>query len=104
MKPVAPLCAAKRVVLPPMPAGPKALLRQRREWAAGRNDTPLPTVSDHFSPAGPEQDPTRFTRAGCGPDLPRDLKRGKWPTQASLDLHGSTQEEDRKSTRLNSSH
>src|SRR3546814_8197526 len=39
-----------------------------------------------------------FVRAGCGPDLPRDLKRGKWPMQASLDLHGSTQDEAR--TRL----
>src|SRR3546814_21189650 len=60
MKQVAPLCAAKRVVLPPMPAGPKALLRQRRERAAGGNDPPAPPDSATFPPARPAPQPTRF--------------------------------------------
>jgi len=98
MKSVTPIRATGRVVLPPSPAAPRALLRQRRQWAAGRDAPPLATVSDQFRPAGPEHDSTRFVQAGRGPDLIRDLKRGKWPIQASLDLHGCTLDEAR--TRL----
>lgn len=35
-----------------------------------------------------DSDTTEYTQAGYGRDLNRGLKRGKWPIQAQIDLHG----------------
>jgi DNA-nicking Smr family endonuclease len=98
MRSVTPIRASGRVVLPPVPTAPGRLLRQRRQWASGSDLPAPPAISDHYVPAAAARDPTFFVKTGRGPDLIRDLKRGKWPMQASLDLHGSTLEEAR--TRL----
>jgi len=98
MKSVRPLARSQRAVLPPVPAAPRAVLRERRQAAAGREAAALPRVSDHYSPAQPQADQAGFLQPGHGPDLLKGLRRGKWPIGASLDLHGATLEEAR--TRL----
>ncbi|HEU0231115.1 MAG TPA: Smr/MutS family protein [Burkholderiaceae bacterium] len=98
MRSVTPIRTTGRIILPPRPVPPKTLLRQRRLRAAGSEPAPLAAVSDAFAPAATAHDATSFVKAGRGPDLIRDLRRGKWPMQASLDLHGSTLDEAR--TRL----
>lgn len=64
----------------------------------GKDPTGLPTTPDRHTAVRSDSDETRFVKAGCGPDLIKGLKRGKWPIGASLDLHGATLDEAR--TRL----
>jgi len=94
VKTVQPIKDARRASLPAR-AQAKDLLRQRREHAMGRETSRLSTVSDHYAPARLKHDDTSFLQAGHGPDLIKGLKRGKWPIEASLDLHGSTLDEAR---------
>jgi DNA-nicking Smr family endonuclease len=75
---------------------PETLLQARRQHAQGSPETSRPAGPVHRlrrkTPAfDPEAD--AFLQAGCGPDLLRGLRRGKWIPQASLDLHGSTLEQ-----------
>jgi DNA-nicking Smr family endonuclease len=72
------------------------VMRQRREYAAGKESAPLATLSDDFAAATSSQDDTRFLRHGHGPDVMKNLKLGKWPIQASLDLHGATIDDARE--------
>jgi DNA-nicking Smr family endonuclease len=92
---VQPIKDTRRAILPAPPAAHESMLRQRRALAMGSETTPLPQVSDHFSPARQLHDESSFLQNGCGPDLIRGLKRGKWPIGASLDLHGATLDEAR---------
>jgi len=95
---------AGRQVLRPRPAASAHELRQRRLRAAGENTAPSASLSHQFAPAGLDQDDSRFLKPGVGPDVLRDLQRGKWPPSASLDLHGATQDQawERLSAFLNS--
>ena len=95
VKTVQPIKDARRASLPAR-AQAADLLRQRREHATGRETTSLSAVSDHYAPAHLKHDDTSFLQAGHGPDLLKGLKRGKWPIEASLDLHGSTLDEARE--------
>ena len=36
------------------------------------------------------EDGKSFRRPGIGPDVPRDLRRGRWSVRAQIDLHGMT--------------
>lgn len=94
VKTVQPLKSARRASLPAR-AQAADLLRQRREHAMGHETASLSAVSDHYAPARLKHDDTSFLQAGHGPDLIKGLKRGKWPIEASLDLHGSTLDEAR---------
>lgn len=85
-----------RAILPPVPTANAVVLRQRRETAIGLDPIKRQQVSDHYRPAPSEQDDTRFTRHGYGPDLAKNLKRGKWPVGATLDLHGDTLDQARE--------
>jgi DNA-nicking Smr family endonuclease len=98
MRSVTPLKKQGQTVVLPDPPQSSELLRQRRQWANGPDTAHAPAVSDHFLPAAPELDPTRFVRPGHSPDLIRNLKRSKWPIEASIDLHGCTLDQAR--TRL----
>ena len=53
-------------------------------------------LSDAYVPAAHDADDRQYLRPGHGSDILRDLKRGKWPIGASLDLHGSTLEDARE--------
>ena len=75
---------------------PDTLLQARREHAQGASATsrpagPTPQLRRKTPAFDPDAD--AFLQAGCGPDLLRGLRRGKWIPQASLDLHGSTLEQ-----------
>lgn len=115
-----------RVLLPPVADAPASILRERRLRAAGEestakrprpqqrpdparevttNDTPAPrrsgqgpraALSDTYAPAASETDDRQYLKTGHGPDVLRDLKRGKWMIGANLDLHGSTVDDARE--------
>src|SRR5690606_20519503 len=87
---------SNRAVLPPVPTAPTAVLAERRARAMGRDVPVPPQISDQFSPPGIEQDDSCYLRPDCGPDLLRDLRRGKWPLGASLVLDGSNLQEERE--------
>jgi len=96
MKAVTPIKDTRRTLLAPTPSATGDILRERRARAIGQDFVRLPQTSDHFSPAKTDGDDARYLRTGHGPDLIKDLKRGKWPIEASLDLHGSTLEQARE--------
>src|SRR5690606_33223289 len=80
----------------PVLADAPDILRQRREHAVGKDQAPLATLSDGFMPAEPSEGEGHFLRPNHGPDVIKNLKLGKWPIQASLDLHGATLEDARE--------
>jgi len=93
---VTPIKDTRRAFLPSIPAEAAEILRQRRERATGEDSpAPLRVLSDQFHPASPSGDDSSFVRGGHGPDLLKGLRKGKWPVEASLDLHGSTLEQAR---------
>lgn len=105
-----------RVLLAPAALAHASILEERRLRAAGIDApkprkrgasapdaaSPAPTerkprpLSDSYAPATHDQDDSRYLKTGHGTDVLRDLKRGKWPIGASLDLHGSTLEDARE--------
>ncbi|MEO6958686.1 MAG: Smr/MutS family protein [Burkholderiaceae bacterium] len=98
VKTAKPIKESHHALLPTLPAAPAPILRQRRESATGKEPAALPTIADRHGAVRLNRDETRFVKAGCGPDLIKGLKRGKWPIGASLDLHGATLDQAR--TRL----
>jgi len=92
------LAPPTRTVLPPAPVAPPSVLKQKRQAASGEEATATLHVSDSFAPALMAKDGTHFLQSGCGPDLLKKLRLGKWPVEATLDLHGATLEQAR--TRL----
>ena len=42
------------------------------------------------------EDGKSFRRPGVGPDVPRDLRRGRWSVRAQIDLHGMTVDDARE--------
>lgn len=86
---------SNRALLPPIPQAPRHVLAQRRESATGLEPAALPQVSDNYASPKLTNDPTRFLQVNYGPDLIKQLERGKWPIGASLDLHGATLDEAR---------
>lgn len=105
-----------RVLLSPTAVAQEAILKERRLRAAGLHGAqaekrltpteagtpdPAPTrkprqLSDTYAPLAQNQDDSRYLKPGHGTDVLRDLKRGKWPIGASLDLHGSTLDDARE--------
>lgn len=86
---------ADRVAQPRLPILPAELLRERRYRATGADAPALPRLADFgrgpaLAGAAPEG---AYLRTGCGPDLLRRLRRGRWPTELVLDLHHATTDE-----------
>jgi DNA-nicking Smr family endonuclease len=77
---------------------PESLLLARRAHAQGAADAKAAAPVHRQRRKTPAFDPEAdaFLQAGCGPDLLRGLRRGKWIPQASLDLHGSTLDQARE--------
>ena len=55
-----------------------------------------PAIPDTLSDSGAENAPDEFLRNGLSRMTLRKLRRGHWPVQDSLDLHGNTTEAARK--------
>lgn len=74
---------------------PDGLLRERRAHAQGKDAQrePAPARNRRRPPAALDPDASEFLQAGCGTDLLRGLRRGKWLPEAVLDLHGSTEDQ-----------
>lgn len=74
---------------------PEGLLRERRAHAQGEESRqePAPTRNRRRPTAAPDPEASEFLQPGCGTDLLRGLRRGKWRPQAILDLHGSTEDQ-----------
>lgn len=82
---VTPLPPPDRVIRTPKP---------RKFAASAAPSAPIPdTLSDHG--AG-DTAITEFLRNGISRMTLRDLRRGRWPIQDELDLHGLTNDEARK--------
>lgn len=78
---------------------PEPLLQARRLHAQGRSTDPdhgRPPPLPHRSRVDFDLQAQEFLQPGCGTDLVRGLRRGKWIPQATLDLHGSTLDQSRE--------
>ena len=93
---VAPLPDTRRAVLPPVTSSPPDVLRQRREKASGRPEKNLAPVSDAYTPAHVHHDDTAYVRNPHSIELLKQLERGRWVPQATLDLHGSNVDQARE--------
>lgn len=96
VKSARPIKDTRRAILPPVAAQTARVLNQRRLSATGPAPVALVPVSDHYTPAALQHEDSDFVQKSCGPDLIRKLKRGVWPVEASLDLHGATLDEARE--------
>ncbi len=76
---------------PPPPALPRQ--RQRDEASALREALHGPVLLDLHLEGGDE---AAWSRPGLPQSVIRDLRRGRWITQASLDLHGMNRDEARQ--------
>lgn len=79
----------------PRPATSKpynAEKRQRQQHAMGQSHlTALHATSDFYDPWDSATTPlAEYLNPICGTDVLRHLKKGRWPIQNSIDLHGAT--------------
>lgn len=95
MDTVTPAKPTNRAQLDSPPVLPQQLLRQRRERASGQHAVSAPQLSDYYVAAPTDHDDRSFVQARHAGDLIKGLQRGKWPVQATLDLHGCTVEDAR---------
>jgi len=61
-----------------------------------RAPAPPPAIPDTLSDFAAGNAPDEFLRNGMSRMTPRKLRRGHWPVQDSLDLHGNTSDAARK--------
>lgn len=81
---------------PPAPTQVPAALPARCDASATASAARRPASRAQGRPHPLDGDARQYLSPGCGPDLLRDLRRGKWPIQATLDLHGSTLDQARE--------
>lgn len=96
MKSVTPIKSHQHVMTAALPAASISMLRERREHATGSTPALAVQVSDHYRAAHIDQDDRVFVRSPDAGDVIKGLRRGKWPVQASLDLHGATLDQARE--------
>ena len=84
-------------------AGVKPLPDQNRIKPQNKPRLPLfrpaassPQISDIISDFGADDAPAEYLRNGLSRMTLRKLRRGNWPVQDSLDLHGNTSDAARK--------
>jgi DNA-nicking Smr family endonuclease len=89
---VAPLAPPARAHLPPAPHPPHAASRARDDAAVL-----VESVADEIDVDTllETDDALSFRRPGIGPDVLRQLRRGRWVIQAEIDLHGHRVDEAR---------
>lgn len=73
----------------------QSVIKKRRSRAVGM--VAIPDIfSDHLTVETAEKDDGSFIRPGLQRQTLRKLRRGDWPVQAQLDLHGLTREAARR--------
>ncbi len=84
--------AARAQTAPPLPR-PVPAQRQRDERAVLQE-----ALSDGFDAESllETDEALSYRRPGIGPDVVRQLRKGRWSIQAQLDLHGARREEARE--------
>lgn len=87
---------ARRVPMAGASGLPAELIEARRRRAVGLPESALALDGAAQSVAAKQEGDAVFLRAGHGPDVLRDLRKGRWAVQASLDLHGNSLEEARR--------
>lgn len=89
---VAPLAPPARAHLPPAPHPPQAASRARDDAAVL-----VESVADDIDVESllETDEALSFRRPGIGPDVLRQLRRGRWVIQAEIDLHGHRVDEAR---------
>ena len=69
---------------------------QRQQHASGSEELlDIYGLSDEFTIDPHEQPISEYLSPQCGPDVLRQLKKGRWPIANHIDLHGSTLEQAR---------
>ena len=81
-------------VAPPLPEPPRTRQRQNKPTITAAKEKSAEKsndlfFSDQFEPPTAEG-PLSFAQSGVSPQVRRQLKRGEFPRQAELDLHGLT--------------
>jgi DNA-nicking Smr family endonuclease len=81
----------------PLPPSDRIAPTSSPRRAALRKPIPEPVISDNLSDHGAGDEPlTEFLRNGLSRMTLRKLRRGQWPLQDSLDLHGLNSDDARK--------
>lgn len=71
--------------------------KQRRLRAESHRHEQLSTeLSDHYDVYASVEHIEEYLNPICGTDVLRNLRRGQWPLEASIDLHGATLERARE--------
>ncbi len=98
MRTVQPLQTQARYTPPPSVLIPSSeQIKQRRERAESHHHDYLNTqLSDDYDAWVPNEPIDEYLNPICGTDVLRNLKRGQWPIEASIDLHGATLERARE--------
>ncbi|HLR82590.1 MAG TPA: Smr/MutS family protein [Paenalcaligenes sp.] len=72
-------------------------IKQRRLRAESHRHEQLSTeLSDHYDVYASVEHIEEYLNPICGTDVLRNLRRGQWPLEASIDLHGATLERARE--------
>lgn len=97
MRDVTPLPSSDRMPLNTVSLTPPEMAEAKQHHAMGPTTHALPLVqtSDQFISSSFEHDPTEYLSSACGSDVMRNLRKGRWPIMANLDLHGATLDEAR---------
>jgi len=80
----------------PLPEQNRVKPQNRPRLPLQRPPAPLPEIPDTFSDFAAEDAPAEFLRNGLSRMALRKLRRGVWPVQDSLDLHGNNSDAARK--------
>ncbi|MFA6904008.1 MAG: Smr/MutS family protein [Gallionellaceae bacterium] len=84
-------------VIPIAPSDRVAPSPPARRVPAAKIARPSPVITDNWSDHNSSDvAPTSFVRTGLNSMTLRKLRRGHWPVQDTIDLHGSTSEEARR--------
>ena len=87
--PIHPGPVAKTRPATAIPAAPSPEQLAKRQSALGQPASPAsPPVSDLFAPSLQGDTGVSWFAPDMAADTPRRLKRGQWPIQARIDLHG----------------
>jgi len=75
----------------------RTMPQNRKRKPVAHDPVPVSAIPDTFSDHGAEEAPAEYLKNGLSRMVLRKLRRGYWPVQDSLDLHGNKRDAARKS-------